>query len=310
MSGFVSVMADLLETRLGPVLGIAVLAIAGVPVLRHGLVVLERSGRIKPATTIPQRGLRTDLYYLLLSPLTDALSKTVTTFAVVACAMLLGEEIGPGALKGFGPVAEQPRWLIVIEMLVLSDFIYYWTHRMAHTVPALWRLHAVHHSSQHLRWISALRAHPAEVYLHLITAVPLFIVGFPVDGMAILAPLVTFYAFLIHTDSEIAMRKLSYVMNSPMFHGWHHALEVKNGGVNFAGFFPIFDKLFGTYRLPEERPSAVGIDDEQMPETYLAQLAYPFRRGETAATRADIGAFAHEQREPETPFVVGDFSLR
>src|SRR6185295_18944631 len=169
------------------------------------------------------------------------------------------------------------RALIIGEMLVLSDFVYYWTHRAAHTVPALWRFHAVHHSTRHLRWTSALRAHPAEAYVHLVNVIPLFLLGYPIDSLVALAPLITGYAFVIHTKFDVAAGFLNALFNSPRFHGWHHARDVEGAGVNFAGFFPIWDMLFGTYAMPDRRPAEVGIRDEQMPETCLAQVVHPFR---------------------------------
>lgn len=270
-------MGELFKLRAGPVVGLAVLALVGFVILRRVLFVLERSGKIRAESDPSRRSLRTDLGYMILGPFTELLSRVLSTFAVVGCALLAGRRVGPELLEGFGPVIQQPRWAIVLEMLVLSDFIYYWVHRLAHTVPALWRLHAVHHSTEHLRWTSALRAHPAEVYLHVVTIVPLFFLGFPIDAMAVLAPLITLYAVVIHTNKNYAVRALSYVLNSPRYHGWHHALEAKNGGVNFAGFFPLFDALFGTYKLPDELPEAYGMDDRDMPETCVAQLVYPFR---------------------------------
>ncbi|MTA12756.1 MAG: hypothetical protein F2534_09175 [Actinobacteria bacterium] len=36
------------------------------------------------------------------------------------------------------------------------------THHRSHTVPLLWRFHAVHHSTTHLDWISGFRAHPFD----------------------------------------------------------------------------------------------------------------------------------------------------
>jgi sterol desaturase/sphingolipid hydroxylase (fatty acid hydroxylase superfamily) len=238
------------------------------------LVVLQRSGRLTWSPSASQRSLLTDLGYFLLAPFTDFFSRTFTTLGIAACALIIGNHVGLELLDGFGPVVQQPRWLVMSEMLVLSDFIYYWTHRLAHTVPFLWRFHAVHHSTQHLRWTSALRAHPAEIYVHFVNMLPLFLLGFPIDALAPLAPIVTLYAFLIHCDANVALRRISYFVNTPMFHGWHHARVVKGSGTNFAGFFPIFDAMFGTYQLPEARPVEVGMDDAQMPETCLAQLRY------------------------------------
>lgn len=233
--------------------------------------------RTELETNPARRSLRTDLGYLCLSPVTEAFSRVVTTLGIAGCAFVAGQRPGPDLLRGFGPVVEQSRWLIVVEMLLLGDLLYYWTHRLAHAVPWLWRFHAVHHSTRHLRWTSALRAHPAEAYVHLFQVVPLFLLGFPVDALAMLLPLFTLYALAIHANADVALRPLSYLVNSPAYHRWHHARVTEGGGTNFAGLFPLYDAVFGTYHLPEHAPREIGIDEPGMPDTFFAQLAYPFR---------------------------------
>ena len=270
---------------------LAVLALLGLPALHVVLRRLARGSGWLSGHTPSRRSLRTDLGYLLLAPLTESLSRALTTLGIATCAVLAGHKLGPQVLEGFGPVVQQPRWLVVAEMLVLSDFIYYWTHRAAHTVPWLWRLHAVHHSSKHLRWSSALRAHPAEVYAHLVNALPLFLLGFPIDALMPMAPFVTLYALAIHTGVDVSWRPVAYVVNTPVFHGVHHALDVRNGTKNYAGLFPLFDALFGTYQLPEHVPAELGIDDARMPDALLGQLAYPFHG---AAAESDESP-AHRQ---------------
>jgi sterol desaturase/sphingolipid hydroxylase (fatty acid hydroxylase superfamily) len=286
-------MAELLQARLGTATALVALAAAGLPLLGVLVFVLRRSAWLTARLTGSRRSMVTDLAYVVLGPFTEAASRVATTLAVSMCAVAVGRHVGPELVDGFGPVADQPRWLIVVEMLVLSDFVYYWVHRAAHTIPALFRLHAVHHSTRHLRWTSALRAHPGEIYLHVVTVVPLFLLGFPVDALVPLAPLVTFYAILIHININVSLRSVSYFVNTPVYHGWHHALDVKDGTKNFAGFFPLFDALFGTYRLPAELPTEYGIDDSDMPETFFAQLWYPFRARQEARDStpplADVG---------------------
>jgi sterol desaturase/sphingolipid hydroxylase (fatty acid hydroxylase superfamily) len=69
------------------------------------------------------------------------------------------------------------------------------------------------------------------------------------------------------------------VIASPVFHRWHHTAEDEGLDKNFAGLFPTFDALFGTLYLPRDRqPQVFGVKNEAVPETLLAQLAYPFRR--------------------------------
>jgi sterol desaturase/sphingolipid hydroxylase (fatty acid hydroxylase superfamily) len=277
---------------------LAGVALVTLPILAAVGALLRRRGWIGPEAPPARRSLATDLAYVVLGPLTEVASRVATTLGVAACAVALGRHVGPELLEGFGPVAGQPRWLTVVEMLVLSDFVYYWVHRTAHAVPWMWRLHAIHHSAEHLRWSSALRAHPAEIYLHVVTALPLFLLGFPVDALVPLAPLVTLYAVWIHTNVPVTLRPVSYVVNTPVFHGWHHARDVSDGTKNFAGFFPLFDALFGTYHVPASLPSEYGIDDSDVPETLWAQLVYPFRSREPAHP---IPASRPDRREPAPP---------
>ena len=48
--------------------------------------------------------------------------------------------------------------------------------------------------------------------------------------------------------------------------------------MNFAIHFPLFDRLFGTFHMPPKRwPEGYGIP-EKVPQGYLRQFLYPFRR--------------------------------
>jgi sterol desaturase/sphingolipid hydroxylase (fatty acid hydroxylase superfamily) len=69
------------------------------------------------------------------------------------------------------------------------------------------------------------------------------------------------------------------VLATPVFHRWHHTALNEGGNTNFAGTFPVWDILFGTYHMPEDRlPSAFGADDPAIPNQIAGQLAYPFRQ--------------------------------
>lgn len=268
-------MAALLLSRVGGLWPLALVSLCAL--LTWALVRprIRRSARMRVRSPAG-RSVLTDLGYVVLGPVTELLTRTLTSAGIVACAWLVGMQLGVGLLDGFGPLSRQPRWLVVLEMLVVGDLIYYWTHRLAHSVPFLWRLHAVHHCTEHMRCTSALRSHPAEAYVLLLNHVPLFLLGFPVDALIPLTPPVTLYAMWIHSSGDAALRPISYLANSPRFHRWHHARDVAGSGVNFAGLFPAFDALFGTYHLPDGPPAAVGIA-EPMPADLLGQLRYPFR---------------------------------
>ncbi len=194
VSEFISATGELLKIRYGPLLGMAVLAVITVLIVWAIRRLLVRFGRIPAVTNPSRRSLRTDLVYLILAPATEVFSRTALTLALVFAAWVGGRHLSPELFSGHGPVIQQPRWLIIAEVLVYSDFVYYWVHRAAHTFPVLWRFHAVHHSTEHLRWTSALRAHPVEVYLHVVIALPLFLVGFPLEALAPVLAVSGFYS--------------------------------------------------------------------------------------------------------------------
>jgi sterol desaturase/sphingolipid hydroxylase (fatty acid hydroxylase superfamily) len=255
--------------------------VVGVLVVTWILRALVRSGRLHALTSPPRRSLLTDLVYLFTAGVTEMFSQTLMILVLAVAACIGGREMSPELFSGFGASIRQPRWLMILEMILFADFVYYWIHRLAHTVPALWRFHAVHHSSEHLRWTSALRAHPLEMYWHAVIALPLFFLGFPFDALVALLSFSALYSFVIHANVNVSSGRLSYVLNSPRYHAWHHARDVECGTVNFAGFFPVFDALFGTYKHPDCMPPAFGVDDPatpSVPEDYLGQLMYPFRR--------------------------------
>jgi sterol desaturase/sphingolipid hydroxylase (fatty acid hydroxylase superfamily) len=70
------------------------------------------------------------------------------------------------------------------------------------------------------------------------------------------------------------------VLATPVFHRWHHTSMEEGGNTNFAGTFPVWDMLFGTWRMPEHTlPDNYGIDNQaSFPTEIAGQLAYPFRR--------------------------------
>jgi len=53
-----------------------------------------------------------------------------------------------------------------------------------------------------------------------------------------------------------------YVLATPVFHRWHHTALEEGGNTNFAGTFPVWDILFGTFRMPENAlPESYGKDE-------------------------------------------------
>jgi sterol desaturase/sphingolipid hydroxylase (fatty acid hydroxylase superfamily) len=83
----------------------------------------------------------------------------------------------------------------------------------------------------------------------------------------------------VHANVGWSFGPLGRLLACPRFHRWHHTSAVEGRDKNFAGVFPLWDVLFGTYFAPAGRaPTAFGAGDEPVPAGLWRQLAYPFRR--------------------------------
>lgn len=181
------------------------------------------------------------------------------------------ESIVPASFRA--SVAAQPWWLIAIEVVILSDFLIYWGHRIQHRVNFLWRFHKVHHSAEHLDWLAAHREHPLDtIYTVGLINLPAFILGFPLEAIAGLIAFRGIWAIYIHSNVRLPIGKLKILIGAPELHHWHHDVERDRG--NYANISPLMDVLFGTYVCPDHEPEKFGIK-EAFPKNYVAQMVHP-----------------------------------
>jgi sterol desaturase/sphingolipid hydroxylase (fatty acid hydroxylase superfamily) len=170
-------------------------------------------------------------------------------------------------------ISTQAWWLQAIEVIVLSDFIIYWGHRLQHKVGFLWRFHKVHHSAEHLDWLAAHREHPLDsIYTVGLINLPAFILGFPLETIAGLIAFRGIWAIYIHSNVRLPLGPLRVLIGAPELHHWHHDLDRDAG--NYANISPLMDKWFGTYVYPDHEPEKFGIKEE-FPNHYLGQLIHP-----------------------------------
>ena len=171
-------------------------------------------------------------------------------------------------------VASQPLWLQIIEVVVLSDFLVYWGHRLQHQIPFLWRFHSIHHSAEHLDWMAAHREHPLDtVYTLTFVNLPAFILGFPFELLAGFYAFRGVWAIFVHSNVKLPLGPLRMLLGAPELHHWHHSK--KRVSFNYANLSPLMDIIFGTYYCPDEEPEEFGVV-EPMSRNYFAQLLHPF----------------------------------
>ena len=170
-------------------------------------------------------------------------------------------------------VKNQPLWLQSIEVLLMSDFLIYWGHRLQHKVDFLWRFHKVHHSAETLDWLAAHREHPLDsIYTIGIINLPAIIFGFDLNAISIIVAFRGIWAIYIHSNVRLPIGPLKKLIGAPELHHWHQDIQRDRG--NYANISPLMDIIFGTYVCPDKEPDKFGIK-EKFPTTYLGQLIKP-----------------------------------
>ena len=162
--------------------------------------------------------------------------------------------------------------------LVIGDLGVYGIHRLQHTVPWLWRFHAVHHSAEEMDWLVGFRFHPIDLFLlRLASLGPLVALNFSAAAIAIFIGVSGWQAWLVHANVRMPYGPLRWLVVSPEFHHWHHGAEREAHDRNYASLVASWDVLFGTVFLPEGRqPLHYGID-EHVPAGWIGRFFHPFR---------------------------------
>jgi sterol desaturase/sphingolipid hydroxylase (fatty acid hydroxylase superfamily) len=253
-------------------------------VLAAVFIPLERLFALHPEQRIFRKGWRTDLvHFFANSFITMALFTVAAIMITIAMRGLIRPEF-------HALVASQPRWLQFLEAVLVADLSFYCAHRMAHTIPWLWRFHAVHHSSEQMDWLAAARLHPIDqVWNRVVVLVPLFLLGFKKEVFGAYLAFSQLQAIFIHANVRFTFGPLRWLFATPEFHHWHHSNDAEAINKNFAGQLPMWDWIFGSLHLPRGgRPQTYGIS-ETMPDGYVKQMMFPFhgQEEEIAVTRAN-----------------------
>lgn len=246
-------------------------------------VPLERVIPRLPAQAIFRPGWTTDLMHFAMSHL---LVQVTVVLTMLPAAVFFRWATHPWLQNA---VAAQPLPLQFLEIVLVADFTQYWVHRAFHRVPWLWRLHAVHHSSESMDWLAGSRLHLVDIVVTRgLSFVPLYVLGFAPAAVYAYLVFVSFLAVFIHANVRFDLGSLDWLVATPRFHHWHHAASPVDK--NFAVHLPCIDRFFGTAYLPDGRwPDAYGIDGRPVPEGYWRQLVWPFGYAQ-ARTRSDFGS--------------------
>ena len=169
----------------------------------------------------------------------------------------------PAAAVGVAALAQQRGWGLLnyfavpfapatIVSVVTLDGVIYLQHVMFHALPALWRLHRVHHADPDYDVTTGTRFHPLEIIISmLIKFAAILVLGPPVVAVVIFEVLLNVTAMFNHGNIRLpagADRILRLLIVTPDMHRVHHSVEVDETNSNFGFSLSWWDRLFGTYR--------------------------------------------------------------
>ena len=146
-------------------------------------------------------------------------------------------------------------WWTVILAIVVADFVYYWEHRNSHEIRLLWCAHAVHHSSPIFNTATAFRFSIFDPVIAAVFHIPMVLMGFDPILVFFGEVVVLAYQGWIHTESIGKLGPLEWVLNTPSHHRVHHSSDKKYLDKNYGGILIIWDRMFGTFAVEEERPT-------------------------------------------------------
>lgn len=203
----------------------------------------------------------------------------------------------PAAAVGVALIAEHhhwglmnqwdiPGWVSVALAVLVLDLAIYLQHILFHAVPALWRLHRMHHADLDFDVTTGARFHPIEILLSMgikMAAVAAF--GIPVVAVVLFEVLLNATSMFNHGNIRIPLKidkALRWVVVTPDMHRVHHSIVPQETNSNFGFSLPWWDRLLGTYR---DQPAGghdamtIGIDQFRNPHALRLDrmLAQPFK---------------------------------
>ena len=150
-----------------------------------------------------------------------------------------------------------PDWLKIFLAVLVLDLIIYLQHVLFHYLPALWRLHRMHHVDLDIDVTTGNRFHPLEIVISIgIKLVAIALLGPPAIAVIIFEVVLNASAQFNHGNVRIPERidrLLRLFVVTPDMHRVHHSVIPRETNSNFGFNVPWWDRLLGTYRAQPEQ---------------------------------------------------------
>jgi sterol desaturase/sphingolipid hydroxylase (fatty acid hydroxylase superfamily) len=164
-----------------------------------------------------------------------------------------------------------PSWGRIIISVILLDLAIYLQHIMFHAVPALWRIHRMHHADLDFDVTTGARFHPIEIILSMLIKFGVIAAtGASAAGVLVFEVLLNATSMFNHGNVRISVgldRYLRWLVVTPDMHRVHHSIVMGETNSNFGFNLPWWDRLLRTYRdQPAAGPDRMIIGIEQFRE--------------------------------------------
>lgn len=153
-----------------------------------------------------------------------------------------------GWLYELTPLRIPATWYTLILLLLLQDFVFYWFHRLGHTMNVFWAAHMPHHSSEEMNLSVGIRASFTQrLFQFLFFDWILVVIGFSPEAVYSMAAVHLLLAYWHHTAVINKMGWWEKYFVTPSHHRVHHGVNPQYIDKNFSEFLIIWDKIFGSY---------------------------------------------------------------
>lgn len=146
-------------------------------------------------------------------------------------------------------------WWVWILLILVTDLVWYWYHRLGHQVNFLWAAHIVHHQSEEFNLTVSARITVFQALIRNLFWCIIPLLGFHPAMVIIILVIHGGYSFFTHTQLIRNTGWLESIFVTPSIHGVHHASDEKYLDKNYGDVFVFWDKLFGTFQKEEEKPT-------------------------------------------------------
>ncbi|WP_442590962.1 sterol desaturase family protein [Pedobacter sp. AW31-3R] len=145
-------------------------------------------------------------------------------------------------------------WWVWILLILVTDLVWYWYHRLGHQINFFWAAHIVHHQSEEFNFTVAARITVFQALIRNIFWCAIPFLGFHPNMVITILMVHGAYSFFTHTQLIGKLGWLEHIMITPSLHGIHHASDEKYLDKNFGDVFTFWDRIFGTFQKEEEAP--------------------------------------------------------